>query len=289
MTPEHLPFISSRQLIDGVSLEVAEAGPPDGPLIVFLHGFPDLWQGWHLQLPSFLDAGFRVIAPNQRGYGDSDKPIGLAAYDLDLLAGDIIALVDRAGRSTFNLVGHDWGGIIAWWVAARFPERVERMAVLSAPHPGVFKTYLRRSPTQLLRSWYVGFFQLPGLPEWLLSANDFALLFGSVQGTSLPNVFDQSDRKYLRSGWSQRGALTAMLNYYRALARRSARSLQLRIKTPTLALFGRRDPAEEPGLIRASARLCDDCRFIELAEARHWIQREESARVNAELLSFLTA
>ncbi|HUQ72273.1 MAG TPA: alpha/beta hydrolase [Planctomycetaceae bacterium] len=252
-----------------------------------LHGFPDLWQGWQQQIPVLAEAGFRTIAPNQRGYGGSDKPLGISSYDLDELAQDVIDLADHLDAASVQLVGHDWGGIIAYWVAARWPERVARLAILNAPHPGVFWRYLRRSPTQIARSWYAAFFQAPWLPEAILRWGSHELLFRSVQWTSPRGVFGANDRSYLTEGWSQPGSLTAMLNYYRAAARRTESSLQLRVTVPTLILFGCQDPVEEPGLATASQALCDDSRLVWLPEAGHWIQREASGKVNEELLRFL--
>ena len=287
MHPELLPVELTRRRVNGLTLEVAAAGPKDGPLVILLHGFPDLWQGWRLQIGPLVEAGFRVILPNQRGYGESDKPGRIGAYDLDELAKDVTALADSEERSTFRVVGHDWGGIVGWWVAACFPDRVESLAVLNAPHPGAFKRYAMRNPAQLLRSSYVGFFQLPWLPEVTLSASNYALLFWSLRVSSRPGTFDELDCRYLVKGWSQPGALRGMLHYYRAVARRPSRSLQRRITQPTLILFGTNDPAEEPGLAQASQAYCDDSRRIEVTEACHWPQREEPERVNAELLSFL--
>lgn len=287
MTPSHLPAEVTLRRVNGMTLEVAEAGAADGPLVILLHGFPDLWQGWHYQIPPLVEAGFRVLLPNQRGYGKSDKPGAIAAYDLDVLAQDIVGLADSEGRPTFSVVGHDWGGIVAWWVAAQFPPRVERLAVLNAPHPGAFKKYVLRHPTQLLRSTYVGFFQLPWLPETMLSVCDYQLMLRMIQTTSRPGTFDQTDHGYLIDGWSQPGSLRGMLNYYRAIVRRSTQSLQRPVAQPALILFGTNDPAEEPGLARASQAYCDDSRLIELNEGYHWIQREEPGRVNAALLSFM--
>ena len=288
MSLESLPVEVRRRHVNGLTLEVAEAGPADGPLVILLHGFPDLWQGWRLQISPLVESGFRVLLPNQRGYGRSDKPAKISGYDLDVLAEDVAALAATEGRSTFRLVGHDWGGIVAWWVAARLPHLVERLVVLNAPHPGAFKKYVLRNPTQLVRSSYVGFFQLPWLPETVLSANNYALLFRSVRAMSRPGIFDESDRRYLVDGWSQQGSLTGMLNYYRAAVRRSTQSMQRRVTQPTLILFGTNDPAEELGLARASEAYCDDSRLVEFNETRHWIQREQCERVNAELLSFFS-
>ena len=287
MTPEHLPVEIGQRAVNGLMLEVAVAGAADGPLVVLLHGFPDLWQGWHCQLSTLVAAGYRVVMPNQRGYGYSDKPSDISAYDVDVLADDVVALASSEGRETFCLVGHDWGGIVAWRVACRHRQRVERLAILNAPHPGVFKSYLLRSPAQCLRSWYVAFFQLPWLPERLLSANGYALLFRAVKHTSLPGIFDESDRRTFIEGWSRPGALTAMLNYYRAIARRSERSLRDRVQPPALILHGCGDPAEEPGLAIASRAMCDDGHLIEYSQARHWLQRELADEINIQLLSFL--
>lgn len=287
MLPSRLPVEAALRRVNGLTLEVAEAGPADGPLVILLHGFPDLWQGWHLQISPLVDAGFRVLLPNQRGYGESDKPAEIAAYDLDVLAQDIVGLAESEGRAAFDVVGHDWGGIVAWWTAALHPQRVHRVAVLNAPHPGAFKKYVVRHPTQMLRSTYAGFFQLPWLPETVLSAREYALMQRAVRATSRPGTFDETDFRYLIDGWSQPGSLRGMLNYYRAIARRPTQSLQRRVAPPALILFGMNDPTEEPGLARASQAYCDDSRLVELEEGYHWIQREEPERVTAALLSFL--
>lgn len=288
VTPEHLPYPEHFRHVNGIDLQVAAAGDPGQPLTILLHGFPDLWQGWHFQIPALASSGLRVLIPNQRGYGKSTKPAGVAAYDIDHLASDVVALAESEGCSTFSLVGHDWGGIVAWWVAARFPERVSRLVILNAPHPGIFQSYLLRSPTQLVRSSYVGFFQLPWIPETILSAGNYEMLFRSMKGITLPGIFDDSDRRYLVAGWSQPGALTAMLNYYRAAARRSQRSMKLRVPVPTLVLFSKHDPAEEPGLAEASLSMCEDAKLVWFEDARHWLQREQPARVTDEIVQFVS-
>ena len=151
---------------NGSRFHIAEAG--DGPLVLMLHGFPEFWYGWRHQIGPLAEAGLRVIVPDQRGYGRSDRPQGISAYHLDRLAGDVLALADAYGFATFRLVGHDWGGLVAWWVASHHPERIERLAILNAPHPGIVGAYMRHHPGQWMRSVYVGLFQLPNLPERLL-------------------------------------------------------------------------------------------------------------------------
>src|SRR5579884_3024966 len=168
------PVVQAQQLwthrhasVNGVRLHYVEAGR--GPLVVLLHGFPEFWYSWRHQIPALAAAGFRVLAPDLRGYNESDKPPGVAAYGLERVAGDVAALVRHAGERRAAVVGHDWGGGIAWWLAMHRPDVVGRLAVLNAPHPAAFRRELR-TPGQLLRSWYVFFFQLPALPEWLFRA-----------------------------------------------------------------------------------------------------------------------
>lgn len=287
MTPESLPYPTRLCDVNGLKLEVATGGTLNSPSVILLHGFPDLWQGWHFQIAPLVAAGFRILVPNQRGYGASSKPKGISSYNIDELADDIIGLADDHGCETFSLVGHDWGGIVAWWVAARFPERVSRLVILNAPHPGIFFPYLLRHPGQALRSWYVGFFQLPVLPEAILAAANFAILFRSVRRMSRPGVFDRSDRRYLVAGWSRPGALRAMIDYYRAAARRSSSSLQKCVEIPVIILWGKRDSAMQSGVAEESLRLCPKGRIIWLPEAGHRVQREAAERVNAEILQFL--
>lgn len=289
MTPLQLPFQVTVRDVSGIKLEVAEGGERGAPLAIFLHGFPDFWQTWHSQLTVLSSTGFRVLAPNQRGYGRSDKPPDVADYDLDSLANDVVNLAASEGYQSFDLIGHDWGGIVAFWTAAKFPGRVTHLAVLNAPHPGVFKSYLLSHPSQILRSWYVGFFQLPLLPEMLLRAGSNALLFRTLQFTSSPGTFDSSDLAYLKDGWKETGGLTAMLNYYRAIMRRTENSLRLRVSVPTRLLFGTGDPAEETGLAVASGDMCDDGEIEWFGKSRHWPHREEADGVNQALLRFLSA
>ncbi|HEY1066198.1 MAG TPA: alpha/beta hydrolase [Pirellulales bacterium] len=273
--------------VNGLRLQVAEAGPLDGPLVILLHGFPDVWQNWRLQIAPLVAAGFRVLAPNQRGYGKSDKPTSLRAYNLDVLAADVDSLAATEGRMRYHLVGHDWGGIIAWWAAAKYPHRVAKLVACNAPHPGAFSRYLWRHPTQMLKSYYVGAFQLPWLPEMLLSAGGFRRLQTAVAAMARPDAFDETDRAARLAAWAEPGALTGMINYYRAALRRAPTSLSVRVTVPTLIVWGKRDKALEFGSAIESEKLADDVRLVEFAEAGHWVQHEETARVNAEMLTFL--
>ena len=266
-------------------LHCVEAGPQNGPLALLLHGFPEGWWGWHRQIAPLARAGLRVVVPDQRGYGTSDKPPGVNAYRLDLLAADVAALADALGRRRFRLAGHDWDGLVAWWVAARLPERAERLAILNAPHPALLGRHLPRSPTQLLRSAYMGFFQLPWVPEAALRARDFGLLRALMTRTSRPGTFSEGDFVTYRQAWAQPGALAAMLNWYRALPR--ARKSRERVRVPALLLWGARDPTLERGLAESSLGLCEGGHLRWFEAASHWVQHEEATGVSAALADFL--
>jgi pimeloyl-ACP methyl ester carboxylesterase len=164
---------SLRVAVNGIELDVVAAGPPDGPLAILLHGFPEFSYGWRHQIPALAAAGLRVVAPDQRGYNRSDKPAGTAAYKLDTLADDVLGLAKALGHERFVVVGHDWGGVVAWHLAARNSERISRAAILNAPHPGTMRRYARSHPSQALKSWYVAFFQVPVIPEQALRAAGF--------------------------------------------------------------------------------------------------------------------
>ncbi|MBP2316755.1 alpha/beta fold hydrolase [Azospirillum soli] len=274
------------EVAPGVRLHVVEAGPRDGPLVILLHGFPEFWYGWRRQIGALAAGGFHVLAPDQRGYAASDKPRGIGAYTADTLAADVLRLAERAGRASFTLVGHDWGGVVAWWVALTAPERVERLVILNAPHPATMRGYALRHPTQAARSWYVLAFQPPVLPELVIRAGGFRLAERALTGTSRPGTFTADDLARYREAWARPGAMTAMLNWYRALRRRMDPP-RGRLRMPVLILWGDRDRFLDRGLAEAAAAMCGDTRVVHLETATHWIQHEEAARVNEEIEAFL--
>ncbi|MGE7415414.1 alpha/beta fold hydrolase [Methylobacterium tarhaniae] len=286
MTP--IEPATRRIPVRGLTLNIAEAGPADGPLTVLLHGFPEIWSGWRHQIGPLAAAGLRVVAPDQRGYGLSSRPEGIKAYHLDRLAGDVIGLADALGHERIRLVGHDWGGLVAWWVASHHPDRLERVAILNAPHPDVFGAYARRHPSQALRSFYVGLFQLPGLPEALLRAGDCAALRRALTSSSRTGAFSPDDLDLYAAAWRRPGAITAMLNWYRAL-RLPRQPAPAPILPPVLVLWGERDTALERGLAAESLRLCAQGAVRYFPDATHWLQHEEPEAVNAALIGFLTA
>jgi len=268
-----------------VTLHVVQAGPVDGPLVILLHGFPEFWYGWKRQIGPLADAGYRVWVPDQRGYNLSDKPDGIGNYAVDTLAADVVGLIDAAGQEKAVIVGHDWGAAVAWWVAATYPERVERLVVLNVPHPAVMKRFTSRNAGQMLRSWYIGFFQLPVLPEVLARLGNWAVMSWSLRTSSQPGTFSEADLNEYRTAWSQPGAFRAMVNWYRAVLQRPpTRDVMIRIAVPTLLIWGVRDRFLKRDMAQPSIDLCDNGRLLFFETATHWVQHEEAERVNTLIM-----
>jgi len=271
--------------VNGVRLHYVEAGR--GPLVVLLHGFPQFWYAWRHQLPALAAAGFRAVAVDLRGYNLSDKPAGLDAYTAAEAAADVAALVEALGAEPAALVGHDWGGVVAWQAAAAYPERVSRVAVINAPHPRRFARALR-SPRQLLRSLYVLFFQLPVLPERLVAARDFALVERVLRFDARRGSFTRDDVARHKEALRRPGALTAALGYYRAaLRRRAARRLPAGVRQPALLIWGDRDRYLGRELAAGNERWVPRLRVEHVPEATHWVMADAPERVNELLVAFL--
>jgi len=288
LAPPHSVVEHSMVQTNGVYLHVASAGDPAAPPVILLHGFPEFWYGWRHQIPALAAAGYRVLAPDQRGYNLSEKPDGLDAYTLDTLAADVIGLMDATGRDRVYLIGHDWGAAVAWWTALKYPERVEKLVILNVPHPAVMVEMLSKSRRQMLKSWYIGYFQIPRLPEWLLGLGNGYGLTNMMFAASGPNALNDADIAQYQAAWAQPGALTAMLNWYRSLVQqRPEMPADLRIRVPTRILWGEKDIALVPELADASAALCDDVHIVRFPNASHFVQHDEPAAVNAAILEFL--
>ncbi|MFC7076999.1 alpha/beta fold hydrolase [Haloarcula halophila] len=279
---------------NGVTLHTVTAGPEDGDLVVLLHGFPEFWYAWHHQIEPLAEAGYRVVAPDLRGYNCSEKPEGVRAYDIDELVADVVGLIDGISRDTAHVVGHDWGGLLAWYVAAR-GDVVDRLAILNAPHPSAYERALRSSPTQVAKSWYVFFFQLPILPEAAFRARDFRVIEEMLTDTAVrADAFSETDIRYYKTALGRPGALTAAVNYYRAMARRSARRLltragapELPVERPTLLLWGEQDRALDVSLTEGLDRWVSDLRIERFPDASHWVQFDAPERVTDSLLAHL--
>ncbi len=284
-------FKTQRLLVNGVNLHCVENGPPDGPPVLLLHGFPESWHCYRHQLRALGAAGFRAIAPDLRGYNLSDKPRGVRSYHLDQLSADVAALVHSLGYERVTLVGHDWGGLIAWDTAgAKHRQVVERLIILNCPH---LLLYVRRMTLrQLRKSWYVGLFQLPYIGEWWVRRKDFKWLKSELRHRTAPGVFSEEDVARLERALSQPGALTSAINYYRGLLRLNLLRLAKRytpISVPTLLIWGERDPYLGKELTYETGAWAQDLRIEYIPDAGHWIQLEQPEVVNRLMLNFLAA
>ena len=274
--------------LDTVRLHYVEAG--SGPLVVLLHGFPEFWFAWRRQIDALAAAGFRVVAPDMRGYNLSSKPVGVASYSLPLLAADVRDLiVERGSEDGARLAGHDWGGLVAWATASYHPASIRRLAILNMPHPQRMLEGLRTA-RQLRKSWYILFFGLPWLPERLLRLRRFEALRAPLERDARAGAFTPADIDRYVEAWSQPRALTAMLGYYRATLRARLRreSDELApVTAPTLIIWGERDrhlgaelaqphPADVPNLERVVRR----------PGASHWVAHDEPELVSRLLIEF---
>jgi len=280
--------------VNNVRLHYAEAG--SGELVILLHGFPEFWYSWRHQLKALAPL-FHVVAPDLRGYNLSDKPAMVADYRLEVLAEDVIGLMSHFGAAKASLVGHDWGAGISWAVAQKYADRVSKLAVMQVPPAAAWRANM--SVRQLMRSWYMFLFQLPRVPEWMISRDGFAALDKVFrERVSRPNAFSDADIAAYREALQKPGALTAAINYYRAnvvrLMRRSSSGegakagKNNRIRVPTLFIFGEQDPAILPQTVKGIARFIDaPYRELRIADCSHWVQNEAPDEVNAALVEFL--
>jgi epoxide hydrolase 4 len=282
--------LTRRVAGDGVELAVTVAG--DGPPVVFLHGFPENARSWRHQIEAVTRAGFSAWAPDLRGYGESDRPTSRDAYHLRHLMADVAAIVRSTGSPRAHIVGHDWGGIIAWSFAGHHAALVDKLVILNAPHLKPYVDKVWRSP-QLFRSWYVALFLLPRVPEWLLSAQDFAAIrrmFRSASGQRTSPFSADAIDAYVAQ-FRSRGALTAALDYYRANARTDGTRVGVaaRIAAETLVIWGDKDPALDVSLLDGLADVAPAVRIHRLRDVGHWVQNEAPEQVNRLLVEFLTS
>jgi len=296
---------------NGIRLHCAVDG--NGPLVVLLHGIPESWRSWRHQLAA-LAPRFRVVAPDLRGMGESDKPEDVGAYGLAQAAADVLGVIRACGEREAVIVGHDLGGAVAWTLAMEHPEAVRRLVVMNCPHPAVFQQHLRGDLRQLARSWYMFFVQIPWLPETLLGAGGAWAVGQAVRRSALrADAIGDDDLRELRAAASQPGALRGALNYYRAAfrSRDAAGALPAvarrfiwgerppagvrmtledwpRVRAPTLLVWGEHDVALGKELTLGLEPLVAaplSVRYV--PSSGHWVQQEEPEIVNAHLLDFL--
>jgi pimeloyl-ACP methyl ester carboxylesterase len=281
---------------NGIRLHAQTAGPDDGPLVILLHGFPEFWWGWHRQIGSLAQARCLVAAPDQRGYNLSDKPGAVSAYTIDALALDVLGILDHFGRRKAVIAGHDWGAAVAWYLGMYFPERVERLIIANVPHQAAMSRALQKPVwEQLRKSWYIFFFQIPRLPEWAMRFPRFAPLRRTFLQTSRPGTFSPQDIERYAEAWHRPGALTGGINWYRAMARLALRlgqaeynrRFEVRVRVPTLILWGDQDAFIEPFLADWSMDWVDDGRLVHFPLATHWLLHEEAGPVSQHMLDFM--
>ncbi|HEX4179569.1 MAG TPA: alpha/beta hydrolase [Caulobacteraceae bacterium] len=283
--------IHTRQIdANGLSFTIDEAGHGDA-VALCLHGFPESRRSWREQLPALAALGWRAVAPDLRGYGGSSRPAERAAYALDHLTADVSALFDALGARRRLLIAHDWGAIVAWVFAIERGRPLDGLVIMNAPHPAVYLDHVRRSPSQWLKSWYVLFFQLPWLPETLLSADRARIVGRSFSQTAADAAsFPEEIIDHYRDNAAAPGAMTAMINYYRANATGLGRwgpGRVPRIETPTLMVWGERDPFLGVALTQGYRPYVADMTLVRLAGVSHWVQQEAADRVNAILRAWL--
>lgn len=270
--------------INGIRMHYVTAG--NGPLIVLLHGFPEFWYAWRKQIPA-LAKRFTVVAPDLRGYNETDKPNW--GYETDVLTADVAELIAGLGYERAHVVGHDWGGGLAWNMAIAYPQRVERLAVLNCPHPKLFAEALRSNPRQMLRSWYMGVFQIPWLPEALFRANNFALMENTFRTmVARKDTFSDEDIARYKEALAKPGALTAAINWYRngASGLVSVGSSSGQVDAPTLLIWGEQDTVLGKELTYGTERYVSNLTIKYLPGCSHWTQQECPDEVNKLLLDF---
>lgn len=287
MKPDPAPPTFHILDLPNLRLHYAAAGPQDGVPAILLHGFPEFWYSWRFQLPALAAAGYRAIAPDQRGYNLSDKH---GPFDMATLAADIAHLQDALGFDSSHIVGHDWGGAVAYGFAALHPQRTRKLVVMNAPHYGAYLDTIRRTPAQILKSWYIYFFQLPWLAEASLRARDFESMRRAFRQLPPENMGSQDIAAYVEA-WEQPGALSAMLGWYRTAFRATLRSglsaPPQHVQAPTCVIWGEEDFALDRRCNDTLDRYTPDLRVHYLPGASHWVQMHRPQEVNRLLLEFL--
>lgn len=274
-------------ITNGITLHVAVTGPEDGNLVILLHGFPDFWYGWRKQIEVLAEAGYRVVVPDQRGYNKSDKPKGKRAYVINELQQDIIGLITHFKREDTVIIGHDWGGAVGWHLTSTHPEFVQKFIAVNIPHMGVIPKVLLKTPSQLIKSLYMVFFQIPILPEKILSGRNFKNMTQVLKGSSQKGTFKESDISEYKRAWSKPGALTAMLNWYRALPMSMKHISKEKNEVPVKIIWGEKDQFLSKSLAEESLNFINAESVTWINGATHWVNQEEADIVNKEILEFI--
>ncbi|MBI3270160.1 MAG: alpha/beta hydrolase [Planctomycetes bacterium] len=273
--------------VNGIRMHYVTAGR--GPLLLFLHGFPEFWYSWRHQLAAFRE-DFTVVAPDLRGYNLTDKPP--SGYEVESLVADMVDLIRVLGHERAIVAAHDWGGAVAWGLAIARPERVDRLIAMNIPHPALMLRALRTNPRQMLRSWYMGFFQLPAIPEGFIRARNYALIEWMFRGMEVrKGSFTDADIRLYKEAIARPGALTAAINYYRAIRRsqgaRLFRGTGMRVRVPTLLIWGEADEALGVELTYGTEEFVPNLQLRYIPRCSHWVQQEQPELVNRYMREFL--
>ncbi|CAH1797220.1 unnamed protein product [Owenia fusiformis] len=280
--------------LEDVKLHYVASGPEDGPLMVFVHGFPEFWYSWRHQIREF-QSKYRVVSIDMRGYGESEKPSNVSDYNINKLASDIAQLVSQLGHEKCVLVGHDWGGAVCWQVAISHPEVVDCLVNCNIPHPAVFAKYMQTHFKQFMMSWYIFFFQWPCLPELFLGMNDFDFLKQAFSSRKMgiqnqDNRLTEEDLEAFKYTFQKNG-MTAPINYYRSAIRGSLtpppRSTKTPLEMPVLLIWGDKDGALAAPMADLSGQYCKDFTLQYVNGASHWVQQDEPTVVNEVMWEFL--
>jgi pimeloyl-ACP methyl ester carboxylesterase len=267
---------------------VVAAGPVDGPLVVLLHGFPEMWWAWHAQIAALSRAGYRVLAPDLRGFHASDKPGPVEAYRDETVMADVVALIEAEGADAAFVAAHDFGAIVAWNLAILAPERVRRMVVFNVGHPLAWIPPEERGEEQV--NWFRVFFQLPVLPELVGPFGDWWLMAKNLRDSSRPGTFDAPVMSYYKQAWARPGAFGAMVDWYRAGFRyRREYDPDARVDVPTKIVFGMRDVFNDPASGPRSLEHCTRCEFVPFEDAGHWLLNEEPEASSRLILEHFAA
>ena len=278
---------------DDIQLHVVYSGDNENKMMIFLHGFPECWYSWRYQL-KYFSRNYLTVAPDLRGYNLSSKPESKDKYKIRYLLNDVKALINHFNKSSAVIIGHDWGGLIAWWMAMKYPQLVDKLIILNAPHPGVWLNNVKFMPKQLRKSWYIFFFQVEDTPEEYFRYNDFTNLKLTMQLTTYKKeVFDKEEMNKFVECWKKDNSLKYMINYYRAnLKPTDFMSFSKKFSFPlircqTLIIWGVHDFALEKDLLIGTEKYVKKLDIVYIDDAGHWIQQEVPDKVNKEIKRFI--
>jgi pimeloyl-ACP methyl ester carboxylesterase len=280
-----IPLEAGMLETNGIRLHVVQAGPRDGAPVVLLHGFPEFWWTWHAQIAALSQAGFRVIAPDQRGFDLSDKPPRIEDYRSEQRRADILGLLDTLGHPRVSIAGHDFGAFVAWGLAIHHGERLRKLVVMNVAHPKVYASPPPGRPETV--NWFRTFFRLPWLPELVGRSGNWFLLSRNLVKSSQPGTFAEPATSYYKQAWAQPGAFHSMLDWYRATALYPYDpSGEQRVSVPTRIVWGERDLFNDPSFAEPSLAFCDDAKLVRMPDAGHWLIHEKPDEISRLLIEF---